>query len=443
MIACVVSHFSTTNFLKASLNSLALEENIQLIIRLKMLRRNLLLFFVISITFSGVIAQQVSPEDVGISSDRLARYEDYLTQEIENGQVPGAVSMIIRKGEIAHYKALGYNDIKEKTPMKKDQIFFIQSMTKPIISTAFMMLYEEGHFFLNDPVEKYLPQFKDLQVAKDPADGVNGEQEPAEEPIRMWHLLTHTAGLSHGLGATKLDRVYAQNLYYMPHKTIEDRVNAMIQLPLMSHPGEQWYYSASPEVLSLLVEHFSGMSTAAFLEERIFKPLDMDDTGYNVDQDDQGRVATLHFRTPKGKLAVSPRQTPTEGNTVFAGANGLFSTAEDYLKFCQMILDGGQSPSGQQLLSPKTIELMSKNHVGDLYQAPGYGFGLGFAVVDNIADARAMGSAGELSWSGAFCTYFFINPKEEMAAVLMTQISPYNGFYGDKLRQMVYQTIME
>lgn len=225
--------------------------------------------------------------------------------------------------------------------------------------------------------------------------------------------------------------------------TIAERVQAMAALPLVGHPGEQWYYSASPGVLSRLIEHFSGMTTAEFLQQRLFDPLGMEDTGYNVDETKHDRVVTLHTYDQEGRMVLNPQQTPLTGNTVFGGGNGLFSTAGDDLKFCRLFLENGKAPNGTHVLSPKTIELMGQNHVGDLYTPKGYGFGLGFGVITNLADTEALGSVGQLSWSGAFQTFYFIDRKENLAAVLMTQINPYSNFYGRKMPQFMYQAIID
>ncbi len=388
-------------------------------------------------------AQVVDPALAGMSAERLDRYTNYLQQEIDAGKVPGFVSMVYRNGYLAHYEALGYSNVDDQKAMINDNIFFIQSMTKAVVSTAFMMLYEEGHFQLNDPVYWYLPEFQNSRVALDPTEGKKGDTEPVKGPIRIIHLLTHTSGLSHGLGDSQLDQDYMKAMYMKQPVTIAERVQAMASLPLIGHPGEQWYYSVSPGVLSRLVEHFSGMTTAEFLQERLFDPLGMEDTGYNVDEAKHDRVVTLHTYNKKGHLVLSPEQTSKTGNTVFGGGNGLFSTASDYLKFCRLFLENGKATNGTQLLSPKTIELMGQNHVSDLYQSPGYGFGLGFAVITNLADTKALGSVGRLSWSGAFQTFFFIDPAEKLAAVLMTQIEPYSGFYGRKMPQFVYQAIVD
>jgi CubicO group peptidase (beta-lactamase class C family) len=402
------------------------------------------LLFALSLILSiqPLTAQLVDPALAGMSAERLDRYTNYLQQEIDDGKAPGFVSMVYRNGHLAHYEALGYSNVDDQKAMIADNIFFIQSMTKAVVSTAFMMLYEEGHFQLNDPVYWYLPEFQDSRIAIDPAKGKRGDTEPVKGPIRIIHLLTHTSGLSHGLGPSKLDQDYRQAMYMQP-VTIAERVQAMASLPLVGHPGEQWYYSASPGVLSRLVEHFSGMTTAEFLQERLFNLLGMEDTGYNVEEAKHDRVVTLYSLNKEGRIVTDRRQTPLKGNTVFGGSNGLFSTAGDYLKFCRLFLEKGKAPNGTQLLSPKTIHLMGQNHVRDLYQPSGYGFGLGFAVITNLADIGALGSVGQLSWSGAFQTFFFIDPAENLAAVLMTQINPYKNFYGRKMPQFVYQAIVD
>jgi len=377
----------------------------------------------------------------GIDKERLNRYDDFLKIEIKEGRIPGAVSYIMRRGEIVHEVAYGTSSLKDKSPIQKDQLFHIMSMTKPIITTAFMMLYEEGHFSLTDPVSKYLPQFKNLRVAKNVDQGVNGETEPANKEITISHLLTHTAGFSHGIGGTKLDNEIAKVLYSEPHKDIESRVNSLIKLPLVGHPGEQWYYSASPDVLSLLIEHFTGTTTAEFLKQRIFDPLKMNDTGYNISKKNKDRWMPVHNLDKQGNLVNSMVQLPIEGNTIYGGTHGLFSTAADYMIFCQMLLNKGEF-KGKHLLSPKTVDIMTMNQVGNLYEAPGQGFGLGFGVTTDVAASKTLGSVGQYYWSGAYCTYFFIDPKEELIVILMSQLQPYSNYYGEKMRQMVYQSLL-
>ena len=397
--------------------------------------KNLYLSFIFSVFISVSIFAQST-----LSTDRLARYDAYFQKEIDAGRLPGVVTLVYKNGEKVHESALGFNDFLAKTPASTDQIYYIQSMTKPIITTAFMMLYEEGHFFLNDPIHKYLPEFKDAMVAKDPKLGSAGGLEPVKTPITIAQLMSHTAGFSHGLGSTKVDEEVIQGLYYTEHKDIAARVTAYAKLPLYGHPGEQWYYSASPDILARLVEVFSGQTAAEFLQERLFGPLGMKDTGYNLTEEQAKRMTILHTYDDAGKLVKAPRQTATSGNTVFAGANALFSTAQDYSLFARMMLNGGEL-NGKRYLSSKTVELMSINQSKDLFQDPGKGFGFGFAVVDDLADTKGLGSEGTFYWSGAYCTYFFIDPKEEMVAIFMTQVAPFSSYYENKFRQMIYQAV--
>ena len=399
-----------------------------------------LLFIGLLFLTNGVFAQTQHHEKTKLSAQRLARYDNYLQNEIDEGRLAGAVTLIYKNGEQAHQKTLGYSDLDSKAPMRSDQIFYIQSMTKPVVTTAFMMLYEEGHFLLDDPVEKYLPWFKDLKVAVDPSKGVEGGTVPAESKITIAMLMSHTSGLSHGIAAGKLEEEIRNAIYSPTHQTIESRIKSMVKMPLIGQPGKQWYYSASPDVLSLLIETFSGMTTAEFLQQRLFDPLGMKDTGYNLTAEQASRMSTLHTSNQDGKLIKAPRQTPTSGNTVFAGANALFSTAPDYAKFAQMLLNGGEW-NGIRYLSPKTIEIMTMDQIDGLYKAPGQGFGFGFGVMTDLADADALGSEGTYYWSGAYCTYFFIDPKEDMISIMMTQTAPFSSFYEQKMRQMVYQAI--
>lgn len=385
----------------------------------------------------------VNPARAGFSSERLSRFDAYMDQKIESEELVGAVCIITRNGYVAHQKTYGFSNLETKAAMQNDQIFYIQSMTKPIISVGIMMLYEEGYFELNDPVSKYLPEFQNMKVAS-----FNEQDQltyaPAAEPIRMWHLLSHTAGLSHGLGNSKLDVMYRDSLYgvnslgKVPHKTIRDRALVLAKLPLIAAPGEKWYYSAAPDVLSLLIEQFSGMTTADFLKKRIFEPLEMNDTGYNLSEEQAAKVANLHLLKDQ-KQTKAPFQTPTKGNTIFGGTHGLFSTANDCLKFCTMLLQDGKYKD-QQLLSPKTIELMTSNHVGDKYEK-GMGFGLGFGVRTDLADSKMLGTEGLFHWTGAYNTYFFIDPKENLVAILMMQFAPYSDNYNRAFRQFVYQAI--
>ncbi len=397
----------------------------------------------------SLFAQQkmtVNPTKAGFSKERLARLDAFLDKEIVAGNIPGAVSLIYRKGAIAQHKKHGYSSLATKEQMELDEIFYIQSMTKPIVTVGIMMLYEEGYFELNDPIAKYFPAFKDMSVAN--FVDVEGSEEkkmeltPADKPITIAHCLSHTAGFSHGLGPTEIDQMYLKTLYFQPHQTIEDRVMAMSKLPLVAQPDNIWYYSAAPDVLALLIEHFTGQSCSDYLEEKIFKPLGMDDTGYNLAESKNDRIVTLHHKDKAGKLVPFPQRQPVgQGNTVFGGTHALFSTASDYLKFCQMLMNNGKA-NGQQFLGRKTLELMTADRVGN--KLPGaYGFGLGFGVKTDLAASGQLESEGVYYWSGAFCTYFFIDPEEELISLLMMQIDPYSNFYSRKFRQLVYQAIVD
>jgi CubicO group peptidase (beta-lactamase class C family) len=402
----------------------------------KLIKLGIAVFFISTSAFSQTIHSRTSE----ISIERLERYDHFIEQSIQKGAIPGAVVMVLKNGEVVHQKAFGSSDIDSKKPMVEDQIFFIQSMTKPIVTTAFMMLYEEGYFQLNDPVEKYLPWFKDLKIAIDPSKGIAGGTKPAQNKVTIANLLSHTAGFSHGIAAGKLEEEIRTAIYGSPQENIESRVRTLVNQPLIGEPGEQWYYSASPDVLSLLIEKFSGMTTAEFLQERIFDPLDMKDTGYNLTDDQKSRMVQVHTKDENGKLIKVERQTPTEGNKVFGGTHGLFSTAEDYSKFTTMLLNGGES-HGIQFLSPKTIEIMTIDQANGLYNSPGHGFGFGFAVLEDLADAKALGSVGQYFWSGAYCTFFFVDPKENLISIFMTQMANYDNYWGEKMRQFVYQAI--
>jgi CubicO group peptidase (beta-lactamase class C family) len=378
----------------------------------------------------------------GMSLERLKRYESFIKTEIEQGRIPGVVTLIVRDGAVVQKASYGYNNVAAASPMGVDDLFFIQSMTKPIITAAFMMLYEEGHFMLNDPVSKYLPDFKNLRVSKDVTKGAAGETEPLEREITIADLLSHTSGLTHGLGQSQLDKDFIKEYFGKPWPDIKSRAANLTKFPLIGQPGKQWYYSAAPDVLSVLIEKFSGQSTNDFLNERIFKPLGMKDTGYNLSKTQQARVVKLYSRGEDGKSILAKNQPPMEGNTVWSGVNGLFSTASDYMLFCQMMMNGG-SLNGKRYLSRKTVEQMTYNHSGKLFTTPGEGFGFGFAVMQDVAASNNLGSNGIFYWAGAFNTHFFIDPKEKLISIFMTQEDPFTNFYHMKMRQLVYQAIVD
>ena len=400
-----------------------------------------ILVFLITANFQ-IYAQSSDKAIAGISLDRLEHYEEFISKEINQDKIPGATVLIVRDGKIVLQESYGHRDIENQSSMKTDDIFFIQSMTKPIITTAFMMLFEEGHFMLTDHVSKYLPEFKNLRVIKNGNDSITGETIALEKEITIEQLLTHTAGLTHGLGNSQFELGYRKEYFMQEWPDIKSRAIQASKLPLVDQPGNIWYYSVAPDIIATLIEQFSGMSTNDFLETRIFKPLKMKDTGYNLSKEQQGRVVKVTNKNNEGNLTNSDYQPPMKKNTIWSGVNGLFSTTSDYMTFCQMIMNNGQW-NGTQFLSRKTIELMTQNHVGDKYPAAGVGFGYGFAVMLDVSKTNLLGSNGNIWWGGAFNTHFFIDPKEKLISIFMTQLNPYTNYYHDKMKQLVYQAIID
>ena len=402
----------------------------------------LLFLFIGLISQSSLIAQQAPTIVAGINVNRLPRLEKYVQTQMANGNIPGAVTMVIHNGKVVHLAANGYKNIATKSPMKTDDLFYIQSMTKPIISVAFMMLYEEGYFKLDDPVSKYLPEFKNLRVVRSNQDGPDAPTDSLKSQITIAQLMSHSSGLTHGLSQNPVERRFRAG-YFKPNlSSIQERVSNITKFPLLAQPGTQWNYSAGPDVMCALIEKFSGMSTDAFLKARIFEPLGMKNTGYNVPKDQQSKIVSLHTKGADGILNVSKMQAPFENVKVWSGVNGLYATASDYATFCQMMMAGGTF-QGKQYLSRKTVELMTSNHTGNLFQMPGTGWGLGFAVVTNGAATLTPASTGLFYWSGANNTHFFIDPKEKLIALFMTQESNHNFDYHLALRQLVYQSIAD
>ena len=400
-------------------------------------------FFLFSLLFASEISAQAPKIIAGINIDRVKRLEKFVQSEMDKGNIPGAVTMIIHKGQVVHQAAMGYKNIATKAPMTTEDLFYIQSMTKPIISTAFMMLYEEGYFKLDDPVSKYLPEFKNLRVIRSVNDGPNDPTDSLTSEITITQLLSHSGGLTHGLIQNPVD-IRFRNGYFRPEvKTIQERVSAITKFPLLAQPGTQWNYSAGPDVLCVLIEKFSGMSVNDFLKTRLFGPLEMTHTSYNVPKTEQSKIVALHTKGKNGSISVAAIQPPFENVTVWSGVNGLFSTVADYATFCQMIMAGGTF-KGKQYLSRKTVELMTSNHTGDLYQLiPGTGWGFGLAVVTEGPASKTAASKGVIYWAGANNTHFFIDPKEQLIALFMTQESNFTWDYHNSLRQMVYQSLAD
>lgn len=398
----------------------------------------------------SVLAQSLpkaKPEKVGLSSKRLERVSELFQGFVDQQQLAGAVALIARKGKVAFFKTWGRMDLADDVPMRKDTIFRIASMTKPITSTAVMILHEEGRLFLNQPVSRYIPELQGNLRVYTGMQGGRAQYTDQSRPISIRHLLTHTSGLTYGsFGDTPVDRAYQEARVFLPD--LDGMVQKLSDLPLLFQPGERWNYSVSTDVLGKLVENVSGMSLDEFFEKRIFRPLKMKDSGFHIAEEKIGRAATIYKPgdAQEGlEVYSNTRKNPFTSRLpkMLSGGGGLYSTAMDYLRFCQMILNGGELQR-TRILSPKTVQLMSQNHVGDLYTQNGYGFGLGFAVHTNQGESGVIESEGTLSWGGIFNTTFFIDPEEELIAIAMSQLSPhYHLNMGNRFKLLVYQSIIE
>ncbi|MBI1390816.1 MAG: serine hydrolase [bacterium] len=410
-----------------------------------------------------------APEDAGMSSARLDRLDRYIQKAIDDQQVAGAVALIARGGSIVHHRAFGMQDADEKIPMKTDSMFRIASMSKAITTMAVMMLYEEGAFFLNDPVSKYIPEFADMKVlVENPGGGYR--LVDAEQPITIRHLLTHTSGITYRfMKRPYLAEMYKENNIHngmVPlDETIGDMVKRLAKLPLYCQPGSKWEYGLNTDVLGYLVQVVSGKTLGEFCKERIFTPLGMNDTTFYVTPEQRKRLAAVYEPDGKGGIrkckdgllegdsVTYSVNYPYDGaGTYFSGGAGLVSTSGDYCKFLMNLLFKGHgrtthSPLNSLLLSPKSIELMTTVHTGDFeipFRGPGYGFGLGFAILRDPGKAGELGTEGAYDWGGFFSTTFWVDPEEGLIGILMTQKYPGGGMdLLNKFKVLTYQAIAE
>jgi len=399
-----------------------------------------------------------SPEDVGLSSKRLERIGDAIERNINDRRIAGAVALVARHGKIAYFKAFGMADREAKKPMRTDNIFRICSMSKPITSVAVMMLYEEGRFVLSEPVSDFIPEFKNMKVLDPPfpqdKTSPPGALVDAKRPITIFELLTHTAGLTYGTRVGKAYREAGVGTGLLQQEgSTGDSIKKLASLPLLFQPGDAWEYSLADDVLGYLVEKVSGMPLDQFYEERIFKPLGMKDSYFFLPNDKVSRLAAAYAYYPDNGLQIIPEgkvikdgdfsyssDYPYRGpRTYFSGGGGLCSTAEDYYRFCQMMLNKGQF-NGARMLSRKSVELMSQDHVQGKLDNMGYG--LGFGVNSQERYLTELGSIGGYYWGGFFYTSFVIDPKEDMIAVFMAQLHPTGGLDLDsKVIHLAYQAI--
>jgi CubicO group peptidase (beta-lactamase class C family) len=383
---------------------------------------------------------KAEPAQAGFSAQRLQRIHTVLQESVERKEFAGINVAIQRRGKLAYFDSLGFQDLEEKKPMRPETIFRIFSMTKPITSAAVMMLYEEGKFLLDDPVAKYAPAFEALQVLAREG-GNSADVVDAKRPLTIHHLLTHTSGLSNSRG-------YMEAKVFSPRDTLAAMAQRLATVPLAHQPGEAWRYGQSLDLLAYLVEVWSGKSYDVFLRERIFEPLGMQDTGYFVPPEKMDRVAKTYILNEQGVVAPAGRRGDAGSKpTYFPGGSGLLSTAGDYLRFCQMLINGGEL-DGKRLLSEATVDFMLRNHLPAEVIPPdgpngrkGYGFGIGGAVLMDPAASEVLSAAGEFSWGGAAGTYFWVDRKNELAAVWMVQRPPFVHPPSKRFKVLTYQAL--
>jgi CubicO group peptidase (beta-lactamase class C family) len=433
-----------------------------------MTRRRSLCLALLFICAISVVAQELPklsrPEEAGFASDRLNRITQFFQSEVDKGAIPGAVLVVARNGKIVYRQAIGYQDREKKIPMKVDSVFRIFSMTKPVTSVAVMMLAEEGKIDVMAPVAQYLPEFKDVKVGVEKMDPAGGKPYLAYEPpgraMTVQDLLRHTSGLVYGpFGNTLVHQEYNKANLFDPGQTLAEFVSKLAKLPLAHQPGTVWEYGMNTDVLGRIVEVASGMPFDRFVEEHVTKPLKMPDTAFYMDPAKLQRVAQLQIdpATDKRPEFGNSDDLTKEKVRWFSGGGGLLSTASDYARFCQMLVNGGEL-EGVRLLSPKTLAVMTSDQVPphasrvgqmqvtqDLNPFPeiGQSFGLGFAVRTDVGHSAVSGSVGDYFWAGAAGTYFWVDPQEKLYAVMMLQM-PFTeaGPYRRGLREIVYGALL-
>ena len=407
-----------------------------------------------------------------LQAQSFAAFDQYLSKEVQEGRLVGGHGMVFQDGKIVYDKTYGLRDRESKDPLRGDELYFIQSMTKPIVSAALMTLYDEGKFQLDDPVSKYLPEYANLQVVNDPTQGSSAGTHPAPTPITIRQILSHTSGMTHGISALPYDKeIWNGIILNGKLKTLAQRTEALAQMPLAFDPGSRWNYSFSPDVVGRLVEVLSGKSLDQYLQDRIFGPLEMNNSGYNLSEAQKQRIATVYSFKPDSTLTRTMGQPTASGNTLFAGINALFTTTADYVRFGEMMLNQGEW-KGKRILKSETVALMLQDQtknadlldssdayaplvngigndaLGTLNLEPGHGFGLGFAIVQEPKMANRPAEAkGEYFWGGANSTHFFINPAKKLVVVFMTQVAsvgnpnPYGFYFSNELRNVVYKDL--
>ena len=405
------------------------------------------------------------PEDVGMSSERLERIRPVMQRYVDDKKVPGVATLIARHGKVVYLDTVGCRDVEAGAPMETDTIFRIASMTKPITSVALMTLYEEGRFLLSSPIKKWIPEFSDQMVARLNLPGQDGsgapyELVPSARDITVRHLMTHTAGLASSYRGVLQRDLAKISEFHGRNETVGDFVKRYAKLPLMAHPGEAWEYSRATCVIGHLVEILSGMTLDDYFKERIFKPLGMPDTCFYLPEEKLDRFAAQYTRGENGRIELQDAPTPEsrfvkEPHTYFMGSGGLVSTISDYFRFNQMMLNRGEL-DGVRILSRKTVELMTTNHIGDLpiwLTGAWMGFGLGYGIAKDIGQLNTLTASqkgpnpwtpGTYTWGGAFCTFPFSDLTEQMTGLVMTQVRPYDHLdIRQDLVTMAYQAVAD
>lgn len=407
--------------------------------------------FVLFVSNAQEMEKATTPEDVGMSSERLERLSQTFRGYIDEEKLPGATILVARKGKIAYLKSFGKNDIESNIPMSEGSIFRIASQTKAIVSVGVMMLQEQGKLLITDPVGKYMPAFMETKVAIEKEDG-SYEIVPAARPITIRDLLTHTSGVSYGYGiaSDQWEKAKIQGWYFADRdEPIQATINRMADLPFESQPRSKFVYGYNTDILGALIEVVSGESLDVFLKNNILDPLGMVDTHFYLPKNKRERLATVYSATENGL-----ERAPDNGGMVgqgayvdgprknFSGGAGFLSTAMDYTNFLQMMLNKGEL-HGTRIISPKTVELMTTNHL-PFPLGEGAGFGLGFSTVEDLGLRGELGSEGEFAWGGAYHSTYWVDPEEEMTVVYFTQLIPANDLddHG-KLRALIYQAIID
>ena len=388
------------------------------------------------LSFAGELPV-TSPENVGMSSEKLARAKSSVQALIDNEKMAGASIIVARKGKIVLSVTFGMMDQKAKKPMQPDTIFCIYSMSKPITSVAAMMLYEQGKLKLDDPISKYIPEFKGLKVYSE-----SGKLDDQVRQMSVRDLLRHTSGLTYGFfGNTAVDKMYMANGVLNRKSSLQAMINKLSGIPLLYQPGTKWHYSVSTDVLGYLVQKVSGQPLNEFFRQNIFEPLDMKDTAFYVPNEKVNRFAACYGPGQNGGLRIVDEPTQSRYRTranLFSGGGGLVSTARDYMRFSQMLLNKGQL-DGKRLLRSETVEMMTSNQLPDsVKRGDGEGFGLGFSV--RLRDGRF--PQGEYGWGGAASTHFWISPKDELIVIALSQYIPFSSQLQNAVKSIIYDSIL-